>query len=253
MSLKPTVALIDDNEFTLNLWEANLKNEYNLITTTDPEVIKSAGGKIDVLICDQHMGEESGNDILRYFLFMHEETVRIIYSAGRDLELTQQAINEIGIFKFIDQAEGMDSIKSTIKEALEFKEKNKAKFECDDASSILKSRIANTKIELEKFDKSGNKKQIIEKIINRLASRVSNDVKDIDQSNVKRWNRMDGEKEYLKLLLIEIENNEENISWSEDKNWEEKITTIDYSDEGFENIKLGIKGMISELESMHET
>lgn len=120
------ILVVDDEENVLNAIK-RIFRPYKLITcftTTDPfEALKIADREnIDLIITDQRMPGLTGIELLKKITAEHPEIIKIILSAYSDLNVILQAINEVGVYKFILNPWNNEDFVLTVIRALEWKE-----------------------------------------------------------------------------------------------------------------------------------
>ncbi|MDL1971162.1 MAG: response regulator [Candidatus Desulfofervidaceae bacterium] len=120
------ILVVDDEENVLNAIKRIFK-PYTLITcftTTDPfEALKIVDKeKIDLIITDQRMPGMTGIELLKKITAKYPEVIKIILSAYSDLNVILEAINEVGVYKFILKPWNNEDFLLTVIRALEWKE-----------------------------------------------------------------------------------------------------------------------------------
>jgi len=127
------ILVVDDEKNVLNAIKRIFRpyELINCITTTDPfEALKIVDEKnIDLIITDQRMPGLTGIELLKMIAIRHPEIIKIILSAYSDLNVILQAINEVGVYKFILKPWNNEDFLLTVIRALEWKEligKNKS-------------------------------------------------------------------------------------------------------------------------------
>ncbi|MCD6319187.1 MAG: response regulator [Candidatus Desulfofervidaceae bacterium] len=120
------ILVVDDEENVLNAIKRIFK-PYTLITcftTTDPfEALKIVDKeKIDLIITDQRMPGMTGIELLKKITSKYPEVIKIILSAYSDLNVILEAINEVGVYKFILKPWNNEDFLLTVIRALEWKE-----------------------------------------------------------------------------------------------------------------------------------
>lgn len=92
-----------------------------LLTVQDPfEAMKIvADGEIALVISDQQMPGMTGLEFLSWVNATHPEIVKIIMTGDTDIQTAVQAINDIGVYKFIRKPWNNDDLYWTVVRALE--------------------------------------------------------------------------------------------------------------------------------------
>ena len=130
-----TIALIDDEPNILKALKRALGREsWHILTFENPTVAleELSNQKVDLIITDYIMPHMNGVEFLKHFIPQHPESLRIILSGQADLQGLMDAINTIGIYRFILKPWNDDDIRLTIKQALAFnqlEQENKALLE----------------------------------------------------------------------------------------------------------------------------
>jgi len=103
----PVVLLVDDDELVLASLRGvfALQTNYHLIAHTDPrDALRAAEGTpVDVVISDFLMPGLNGIDFLRALRDRQPEAARILLTGYADKENAIRAINEVGLFQYIEK------------------------------------------------------------------------------------------------------------------------------------------------------
>ncbi len=118
-----TLLIVDDEEMVLKSIENYLilETEYNLLTFTNPvEALEAAKHEtIDLVISDYLMPEMNGIDFLLQFREVNPIATRVILTAYADKENTIKAINDLGLYQYIEKPWDNDALKLIIRNGLE--------------------------------------------------------------------------------------------------------------------------------------
>ncbi len=120
-----TVVVVDDEEIVLTSIYSLLKLEasYNVVTFTSAltalEYVKNED--IDLVISDYLMPEMDGVSFLARVREMRPEVPRIILTGYADKENAIKAINEVGLFQYIEKPWDNDDLMIIIRNGLEKK------------------------------------------------------------------------------------------------------------------------------------
>ena len=102
-----TILVVDDDELILSSLRGlfTLETEYELLSFSDPkEAVKELGRRpIDVVISDFLMPEVNGVELLRRARELQPETARILLTGFADKENAIRAINEAGLYQYIEK------------------------------------------------------------------------------------------------------------------------------------------------------
>jgi len=116
-----TVALIDDEPNILKALRRTLGREgWTILTFDKPEnaLKELSSTHVDLVISDYMMPHMNGVEFLELFKKQHTESLAIILSGQADLTGIMNAINTVGIYRFILKPWQDDDLRLTIKNAL---------------------------------------------------------------------------------------------------------------------------------------
>lgn len=118
-----TVLVVDDEEIVLTSIKnyLNLETDYNILAFTSPTEALKAIEKtpIDLAISDYLMPEMNGIEFLLKVKQLYPTATRIILTAYADKENAIRAINELGLFQYIEKPWDNDQLKISIRNGLE--------------------------------------------------------------------------------------------------------------------------------------
>lgn len=124
-----TIIVVDDEDMVLKSINSflNLETEYNVVTFTSPAealtYIESNG--VDLVISDYLMPEMDGIVFLSKVRELKPEIPRIILTGYADKENAIKAINEVGLFQYIEKPWDNDDILLIVRNGLEKRELQK--------------------------------------------------------------------------------------------------------------------------------
>ena len=117
------VLLVDDETAVLNAVKRIFSRSQvvELLTVEDPFAAMEmvAEGGIALVISDQQMPGMTGLEFLAWVNANHPEIVKIIMTGDTDIQTAVQAINDIGVYKFIRKPWNNDDLYWTVVRALE--------------------------------------------------------------------------------------------------------------------------------------
>ncbi len=120
---KPTVAILDDEEMvTISLRNLfRLSADYNVLTFATPEDALEVGRKqtIDLIISDYMMPSMDGITFLGKFKELQPQTIRVLLTGYSDKDSAIRAINEVGLFQFIEKPWDNDFVRMVVRNGLE--------------------------------------------------------------------------------------------------------------------------------------
>ncbi len=82
-------------------------------------MLREHGAEIAVLVCDQRMPGEQGNELLRHTREYHPDIVRMLTTAYSELGDAIEAINTGEIYRYINKPWELESLRADLKNALE--------------------------------------------------------------------------------------------------------------------------------------
>ena len=121
-----TILLVDDEKMVLASIDSflNLETNYNVVTFTSAkqalEYVKK--NSIDLVISDYVMPEMDGITFLANVREINPEIPRIILTGYADKENAIKAINEVGLFQYIEKPWDNDDLKIIIRNGIEKKQ-----------------------------------------------------------------------------------------------------------------------------------
>jgi DNA-binding NtrC family response regulator len=124
-----TLLIVDDEPSFLNSVSRILRLEQYRILTADSgsnalELVRN--NEISVVVSDYRMPGMDGLSLLRKIRLEQPHAVQIILTAVPDVHIAIEALNELGIFKFLLKPIQFESFKQTIKQAMEASRANLA-------------------------------------------------------------------------------------------------------------------------------
>ena len=104
---EPTVVLVDDEEMVLTSLNAylTLETDYNVesFTDVDEALVFVKEKPVDVIISDYLMPRMNGIQFLGQAKELQPETSRILLTGHADKQSAIEAINEVGLFQYIEK------------------------------------------------------------------------------------------------------------------------------------------------------
>jgi len=121
--VEETVLVVDDEEMVLTSINSflSLESDYNVKTFTSPREALDyvSNNEIGIVISDFLMPEMNGLTFLTHVRDLRPEAPRIILTGYADKENAIRAINEIGLYKYIEKPWDNDSLIKAIKDGIE--------------------------------------------------------------------------------------------------------------------------------------
>jgi len=121
----PTILVVDDEEMVLNSMKAffAIESNYRLLTYTSGlkamEDLKRNNLKVDLVISDYLMPEMDGITFLAKVKEMLPMVPRILLTGYADKENAIEAINNVGLYQYIQKPWDNDDLKLAIRNGLE--------------------------------------------------------------------------------------------------------------------------------------
>ena len=102
-----TLVIVDDEEMVLASLRSflELETEYNIQSFTSPDdaLDYAEKGTVDVVVSDFLMPQLNGIELLGRFSTIHPHAPRILLTGYADKESAIKAINDIGLFQYIEK------------------------------------------------------------------------------------------------------------------------------------------------------
>lgn len=122
--MKPTKILyVDDEAMALKYFERLVGPLAPVLTAGSVEegraMLRDHGDEIAVLVCDQRMPGERGNELLRHAREYYPGIVRMLTTAYSELGEAIEAINTGEIYRYINKPWELDSLRADLRNALE--------------------------------------------------------------------------------------------------------------------------------------
>ena len=120
---RPTVLILDDEEMVTtslrNLFR--LQTDYRLVVHTSPEqaLADAKNHTIDLVITDYLMPGMDGIRFLTLFKDHQPQAVRVLLTGYADKENAIKAINEVGLYQYIEKPWDNDALLMIVKNGLE--------------------------------------------------------------------------------------------------------------------------------------
>ena len=120
---QPLILIVDDEEMVTaslrNLFR--LRTDYRAITYTSPveALAHAAEYSFDVVLSDYFMPDMDGIKFLAQMKELQPQAMRILLTGYADKESAIRAINEIGLYQYVEKPWDNDSLLLLVKNALE--------------------------------------------------------------------------------------------------------------------------------------
>ncbi len=116
------VLIVDDEKSVLNAINRALRKEpYTLLTAESAsEGLKILEARdVNLVVSDYNMPNMNGLDFLRAIRAQHPHILTVMLTGQAELQIAVQAINEAGVYKFIQKPWNNEDLRITILRALE--------------------------------------------------------------------------------------------------------------------------------------
>lgn len=122
--MTPTKILyVDDEAMALKYFERLVSPLAPVITASSVEegraALQAHGAEVAVLVCDQRMPGEHGNELLRHAREYHPGIVRMLTTAYSDIGDAIEAINAGEIYRYIHKPWEIESLRADLRNALD--------------------------------------------------------------------------------------------------------------------------------------
>lgn len=143
---QPVVLIVDDEEMVITSVRAflNLETEYTIHGFTDPEAAARfmETNPMDVIVSDYLMPKMNGIQLLARAKQLQAEAARVLLTGHADKQSAIQAINEVGLYQYLekpwDNAQLLLVIQSAIERTQLFRSLRDKISELDSAHTSLK-------------------------------------------------------------------------------------------------------------------
>lgn len=119
----PTVLVVDDEEMVAESIRTflELETSYRVLTSTSPvDALASLDGEVvDVVVADFMMPGMDGVEFLKRFRAMRPEATRILLTGYADAENAIRAINEAGLYYYLQKPWANEHLKLVIRNGIE--------------------------------------------------------------------------------------------------------------------------------------
>jgi DNA-binding NtrC family response regulator len=117
-----SVLIVDDEPNVLNAFQRTLRKQpYTLFTAESGEMALTLlqARDISLVISDYNMPQMNGLEFLKQVKSLYPHTLSMMLTGQAEIQIAVQAINEAGVYKFIQKPWDNEDLKITIIRALE--------------------------------------------------------------------------------------------------------------------------------------
>ena len=119
----PVLLIVDDEEMVLTSLRSflMLETEYEVLTfSSTAEALEAVNGRtIDLVVSDYLMPDMTGIDFLLEIKKLHPYATRILLTGYADKENAIKAINEVGLYQYVEKPWDNNALKLIIQNGLE--------------------------------------------------------------------------------------------------------------------------------------
>lgn len=119
--MKPTILIVDDEQYVLNSINRTLRDEYNIILSSDGksaiQVMREQ--EITAILSDQRMPGMTGSEFFIEARKIQPDTTRVLITAYSDIEAIIQAVNDGHIFYYIEKPWEPENLRLIMQRAIE--------------------------------------------------------------------------------------------------------------------------------------
>jgi DNA-binding NtrC family response regulator len=144
--IQPVVVIVDDEEMVITSIRAflTLETEYDIHGFTDPEAAAKflETHPVDVVVSDYLMPKMNGIQLLGRAKQLQPEAARVLLTGHADKQSAIQAINEVGLFQYLEKPWDNEQLLLVVQSAIErtqlFRSLREKIAELDNAHGSLK-------------------------------------------------------------------------------------------------------------------
>jgi DNA-binding NtrC family response regulator len=144
--IQPVVVIVDDEEMVITSIRAflTLETEYDIHGFTDPEAAAKflETHPVDVVVSDYLMPKMNGIQLLGRAKHLQPEAARVLLTGHADKQSAIQAINEVGLFQYLEKPWDNEQLLLVVQSAIErtqlFRSLREKIAELDNAHGSLK-------------------------------------------------------------------------------------------------------------------
>ncbi|MDH5598150.1 MAG: response regulator, partial [Cyclobacteriaceae bacterium] len=141
--IKYSILYVDDEQVNLDVFKSTFRWYYTVHTALSGkeglEILEKE--KIDMVITDQKMPGMSGVEFLKKIIPSYPDQVRIILTGYSDIEAIAYAINEVGIYQYIQKPWDADEMRHILNKALK-----QYQLSLDNKQLLIDLKVANEEL-----------------------------------------------------------------------------------------------------------
>jgi sigma-B regulation protein RsbU (phosphoserine phosphatase) len=156
---KYTILFVDDEVINLRLFSVAFRRDFNVITASSGaealEVLDN--NDVKLILTDQQMPGMLGTEFLEKTIEKYPDVIRMIVTGFADIDAIAQAVNKVGIYKYITKPWDNRELKLTMDKALETyelkNERNNLVKKLEEANQSLEQKVEERTKELTEANK----------------------------------------------------------------------------------------------------
>ena len=156
---KYSILYVDDEVINLRLFSVAFRRDFNVITASSGEegLKVLAENDIKLILTDQQMPGMLGTEFLEKTLESYPDMIRMIVTGFADIDAIANAVNKVGIYKYITKPWDNRELKLTMDKALESyelkNERNNLVKKLEQANQSLEQKVQERTAELTEANK----------------------------------------------------------------------------------------------------
>lgn len=152
----PTVLIVDDEIEILRILKKTLEDDYNVLTANRArEAMQLMRSDIAVVLSDQRMPEMTGAELFRHLRQQFPDTVRVVMTGYSDMNALIDSVNQGEIFRYLAKPWEMETLLSTIQEAVARYRRNVEIRRLTDELNRARQELDHTRRELQQLRSAG--------------------------------------------------------------------------------------------------
>lgn len=152
----PTVLIVDDEIEILRILKKTLEDDYNVLTASRArEAMQLMRTDVAVVLSDQRMPEMTGAELFRHLRQQFPDTVRVVMTGYSDMNALIDSVNQGEIFRYLAKPWEMETLLSTIQEAVARYRRNVEIRRLTDELNRARQELDHTQRELQQLRSAG--------------------------------------------------------------------------------------------------
>jgi signal transduction histidine kinase len=140
------VLFVDDEEKSRKYFSKACGTAFRIYTAPGPararEILRNKSDEIAVVVSDQRMPEQTGNELLSYARENHPDVVRMMTSAFADLGATLEAVNRAQIYRYITKPWDQEGLLNALASAMAlFEQRRREREAAGESKGVMKAML----------------------------------------------------------------------------------------------------------------